>query len=383
MVGTRFGGKMLAIVLLLICLPARGGETVTFGVITALTGNNVMVGEFIKNGATLAQKHINERGGILGKELKLVFEDEVDNLQSSVNAMTKLLNNPEIIAFFGSTYSSYCIAISPMVLEKKMTMLAGGSSANIPKEKNPYVWQARMTDDKSGLLLAKTATEVLNLKNPAIVFIADSFGTGLKDQTVLAFEKLGFTINPKNIYAHNPDEKQFGPIISQIQHSDVDSLIAITHQMPASIFCMQVEAAGLDIPLLGSPSFSSVVVMNTAGPAANGWYAVTDWTPEVTTPTGKAFTDAYRAEYPGKPDPDLTAVVPYESVMLFAEACRIAGSTTDREAINQAFTKLKAFKGAMTTYTYAEDHCLATSQFLTFTEDQKPLVKEIVFVREP
>ena len=362
---------------------ASAADTVTFGVVAPLTGNNIMVGEFVRNGALLAQKHINERGGILGKKLELVFEDEVDTLQASVNAMTKILNYPQVVAFFGSTYSSNCIAISPLVAEKKIPMLAGGSSANIPKEKNDFVWQARMTDDNSGILLAKAATENIGMKNPAIIFVAESFGTGLKDQTVAALKRLGIEVQEKNIYAHNPDEKQYGPIISQIQHSDVDGLIGISHQMPGAIICMQVEAAGLDLPLLGSSSFASVVCRETAGEAADGWLGVADWTPEVTTEAGQAFSNAYREEYKGKPDSDMPAVTAYDSVMLFAEACRLANTTTDPLAINEGFKKIKAYKGAMSTYTPNSDHCFSTSQFLTENLDGKATLKEIVYVREP
>jgi branched-chain amino acid transport system substrate-binding protein len=220
---------LLGLALSMVVSLASAEDTVTFGVIAPMTGNNIMVGSFITNGAKLAQKHINEKGGILGKKLELVFEDEVDNLQASVNAMTKMLNYPEVVSFFGSTYSGYCIAISPMVAEKKIPMFAGGSSANIPKEKNDFVWQARMTDDNSGILLAKAATEVMGMKNPAILHIGESFGTGLKDQTVNAFKNLGINVPEDKIFAHLPDEKQFGPIISQIQHSDADGLIAISH----------------------------------------------------------------------------------------------------------------------------------------------------------
>ena len=110
---------------------ASGGNSqtldgsVTFGVVAPITGTNKMVGEYVKNGAEMAAKEINENGGILGKELKLVFEDEVDNLQASVNAMTKIMNYDEVVAFFGSTYSGNCIAASPVVLEKKIAMFAG------------------------------------------------------------------------------------------------------------------------------------------------------------------------------------------------------------------------------------------------------------------
>ncbi len=379
----RFTLMAAVLALFAACLPAAAEDTVTFGVVAPLTGNNLMVGDFVRNGALLAQKHINAKGGILGKQLKLVFEDEVDTLQTSVNAMTKILNYPEVVAFFGSTYSSNCIAIAPMVLDKKIPMLAGGSSANIPKLKNPFIWQARMTDDNSGILLAKAARDNIGMKNPAIIYIAESFGTGLKDQTVAALERIGIKVDPKNIYTHNPDERQFGPMISQIMHSDVDGLIGITHQMPSAIICMQVEAAGLSIPLLGSSSFASVVCRETAGEASDGWFGVADWTPEVTTASGKAFSEAYRTEYKGKPDSDMPAVTVYDSIMLFAEACRIANTTTDPQAINAAFMKIKAYPGAMSTYTPNSDHCFATSQFLTLNENKKAMLKEIVKVREP
>ncbi|MCC8190253.1 MAG: ABC transporter substrate-binding protein [Planctomycetes bacterium] len=379
----RLSCLLAAVAMVAACLPVMAEDTVTFGVVAPLTGNNIMVGDFVRNGALLAQKHINERGGILGKKLELVFEDEVDTLQTSVNAMTKILNYPEVVAFFGSTYSSNCIAISPVVAEKKIPMLAGGSSANIPKERNDFIWQARMTDDNSGILLAKAAVESIGMKKPAIIFISESFGTGLKDQTVAALANLGITVDENDIYAHNPDEKQFGPIISQIMHSDADGIIGITHQMPAAVLCMQVEAAGVDLPLLGSSSFASVVCRETAGEAADDWYGVADWTPEVDTDSGKAFAQAYRTEYAGKPDSDMPAVTAYDSVMLFAEACRIAGTTEDPVAINEGFKQIKAYPGAMSTYTPNDDHCFATSQFLTVNEDGLATLKEIVYVRQP
>jgi ABC-type branched-subunit amino acid transport system substrate-binding protein len=357
--------------------------TVTFGAVAPMSGTNIMVGDFVRNGILLAQKHINERGGILGKELKIVFEDEVDNLQASVNAMTKIINYPEVVAFFGSTYSANCIAASPVVLQKKITMFAGGSSANIPKEKNPYVWQVRMTDDQSGLLLAKAATQVIGMKNPAVLYVAESFGTGLMTQTVSALKGLGIDVPEKNLYAHNPDEKQFSPILTQIINSDADGLIGISHQMPAAVITMQATAAGIDIPLLGSSSFASVVCRETAKEASDGWMGVADWTPDVTTPEGKAFSEAYREEYKGKPDSDMPAVTAYDSLMLFAEACKIANTTTDREAINNALYKIKAYKGAMSTYTYNDNHCFSTSQFLTINENQRAVLKEVVYTREP
>ncbi|MEM1485376.1 ABC transporter substrate-binding protein [Oscillospiraceae bacterium PP1C4] len=352
---------------------------VTFGVVAPITGTNKMVGEYVLNGAKLAVEDINAAGGILGKELKIVTEDEVDNLQASVNAMVKIMNYPDVVAFFGSTYSGNCIAASPNVLEKKIPMFAGGSSANIPKEANPYVWQARMTDDQSGSLLAKAATGNLGMKNPAILFSTESFGTGLKDQTVAALKTLGIEVPEKNQYGFVVDEKNFTPMITQIQNSDVDGLIAIGHQMPAAVICQQVDAAGLDIPLLGSSSWASAVCRENAGATANGWHAVADWTVEVATEEGKKFAMDYKVAYDA--DSDMPAVTAYDSIMLFKQACEIANTTTDKEAINNALKEIKDYKGAMSTYTYADNHCFSTSQFLTHNEDGYAVMIDTVKTR--
>lgn len=358
--------------------PALNGS-VTFGVVAPITGTNKMVGEYVVNGANLAAKEINANGGINGKELKLVFEDEVDNLQASVNAMTKIMNYPDVTAFFGSTYSQNVIAAAPAVAEKKMTMFAGGSSANIPKQNNPYIWQVRMTDDQSGTLLAKAATSNLKMKNPAILFSTDSFGTGLKDQTLGALSKLGITVKQSNLFGFATDEKNFTPLITQIQNSGVDGLIAIGNQMPAALICQQVEAAGLDIPLLGSSSWASAVTRSNAGASANGWNAVADWTVEVTTPEGKAFAKAYNDTY--KAESDMPAVTVYDSLMLFKKACEAAKTTTDKEAINNALKQIKDYKGAMSTYTYNDNRCFSTSQFLTVNKDGKAVMVDAVKTR--
>ncbi len=65
----------------------------------------------------------------------------------------------------------------------------------------------------------------------------------------------------------------------------------------------------------------------------------------------------------------MPAVAVYDSIMLFKKACEIAKTTADKEAINNALKEIKDYKGAMSTYTYSENHCFSTSQFLTVNKD--------------
>jgi ABC-type branched-chain amino acid transport systems, periplasmic component len=337
--------------------------TVTFGVVAALSGTNKATGVYVKNGAELAVEQINANGGILGKKLVLTYADEVDNMQASVNAVSKLINQKEVMAIFGSTYSTNCVAVLPTILDKKITMFAGGSSAGIPKQKNPYVWQPRMTDDKTGIVMASVASKTLGMKNPAIMYSTQASTQALAQQTIQELAKLGVTVKDSNVFGFAEEEKNYSPIITQIMNSGADGVIAIANQLPAAMICQQAEAAGLNIPRLGSSSWASVITRQNAGNSANGWYAIADWTVEASTEQGKAFAKAYKDKYSA--DSDMPSAAVYDSIMLFKKACELAGTTTDREAINEALKKVKDVNGAMNTYSYFDDHCFATGMFVT------------------
>lgn len=352
-------------------------DEITIGLVAAQSGSNKTIGQFVINGAELAIEEINANGGVLGKQLKLVIEDEGESSQTAVNATNKLLSRSDISAIMGSTSSSYCLAASPFIAEKQIPYMAGGSSANIPKEENPYMWQNRMTDDQSGLIMAKAYVEKLGLKNPAIMYSTESFGTGLKDQTVAALKELGIEVSESNIYGFNADEKQFSPILSQIQNSDVDGIIAACHTNPASLIVVQSKDVGIELPCIGSNAFSSIVCRQAAKELADGWYSITDWTENGQTGRAQEFAEAYRAKY--NEESDLVAVSAYDQVYLLANAIETAGSAAP-QAINEAMGKTTGFEGAMSIYTFHETHCLSTSQALTINEETKSVLVEKITV---
>ncbi len=353
--------------------------TVKFGVVAALTGTNKAAGQYVRNGAELAAEKINSEGGILGKELKLEFADEVDNMQASANAVSKLINQNDVMAIFGSTYSQNCIAVLPQILDKKITMFAGGSSAGISNQKNPYVWQARMTDDKTCTVISKTAIEKLSMKKPAIMYSTQASTMALSDRIRAELKKEGVEVSDNKYFGFAEEEKNYAPLIAEVMNSDADGLIVIANQLPAAMICQQAQAAGLSIPTLGSTSFASQICRQNAGDSANGWYSIADWTPECTSEQGVAFETAYEKKA-GAPS-DMPAVCVYDSIMLFKNACENAGTTTDREAINEGLKKVKNLNGTMNTYSYFDNHCFATTMFVTKNKDGKATMDNIAKVR--
>ena len=358
------------------------GGTVKIGLVTAVTGSNSLVGEEAQEGAQLAVEEINAAGGVNGQQLEIVVTDEVDNLEMSVLATQELLADDEIMGIIGSMYSTYNIAAMPSVAEYGMPYLAMGSSSGVANEKNPYTWQDRPLDTAQGAVLADYVVNTLGCSKPAIMHSTQSTFQSLADQTIAALQEQGLEIPSSSIFAFPEDESNYSPYISQVMDGDFDCLIALANQAPSAVICQQVQAAGLTsdmMPLVGSTSFCSNVCITNAGDAANGWYSISDWCPGGSNDVAAAFEEAYTA-YSGRAISDLAAVCVYDGVYILAEAMKIAGTNTDREAINNAMEQVE-FQGAISYFKYNEDHSFATALTVTQNIDGVPTAIEAVSYR--
>jgi len=351
--------------------PAEGG-TIRIGLVTAVTGTNSLVGQYAVNGFNLAAQQINAEGGILGKQVELVLGDEVDNLDTSVKATQQLLADDGITAIIGSMYSAYCIAALPSVEEAKMPYFSSGSSSGVSREKNPYTWQVRPLDTAQGAVMADYVVNTLGLTNPAVMHSTQSALASQAEQTIAALRNLGLELPNSSVFAFPEDESNYAPYLAQIIDGGFDGLIVMANQQPAAVICQQAEIAGIDpetFPCLGSTSFCSGVCISNAGSAANGWYSVADWVPGGSTDASAAFEKAYNDAYGTASD--LPAVIVYDALMLIREACETAGTTEDKEAINAALQQVKDYPGAVSVFSYFEDHSFATALGITRNVNEK------------
>jgi len=359
------------------------GEPILIGAIAPITGANSLVGQYIVNGTTLAVEEINATGGILGRPVEIVWGDEVDSLQTSVNAATMLLANDNLTAIVGSLYSQFAIAAMPQVLETEIPFFVSGSSSGVSNEGNPWVWQVRPIDTFQGLALADFAVNTLGVQNPAIMHSTISTFASLADQVVDAFEGQGVTITNSNMFGFPEEETNYAPYFAQILDGDFDAIIALANQMPAALIMQQAEISGVDpnaIHTIGSTSFGSNVAITNAGPASNYWYSIVDWVPGGTTEAGARFEAAYQARF-GEPS-DLPSVTFYDALMLIREAAEIAGSL-ERAAINEALREIRSFPGAISTFSYFPDQVFATSLGITRNMNEEITMIGSVQFREP
>lgn len=326
--------------------PAEG-KPIKIGQIIPITGEAAESGKYQKQGAELAVEQINAAGGVKGRKLVLVQEDDKTTNPGAVAALQKLLEDKEIPAIIGSIRSTQVQAMLPTINEAKIPVMIGGTNYGLTHSGSQWVFRFRPHDGMSAKVIAKFVVEDLKLKKVAVVHATDAFGNGGRDMVVAALKELG--VEPVLVQGYNNGEKDFTAVISAIKQSGAEGLITyMTYSTDLGILAKQIKQQGLKITWVGSPSITAIDGRKLAGDALYGTYGVTDFHIDA-SPKSKEFAAAYKAKY-GQ-DPDLYAAWTYDAVTVLAEAMKRAPDLKP-ESIRQAILSIKGFQGAEGEYNF-------------------------------
>lgn len=326
------------------------GATLKIGMTVPVTGPAAEAGKYAVNGAKLALEAINKAGGVLGKKVELVIEDDQTTNPGIVLAFSKLAAQSDIVAFLGSIRSTQVHAMAPDVLKLGKPVMFGGTDPNLTKLGNPWLFRYRPNDSYSGRVIADYGVNTLGKKKWAIVHSTDAFGTAGGKALSEALTKLGAPAVLDQGYANQSQD--FTPVVLAIKQSGADILGSyFTFENDLGIFARQLRQLGVNIPWVGSPSIVNVTALKLAGPALHGTYGVADYA-EDSSAASKAFGKAYRDAY--KVAPDNQSSWPYDAMNVLCAAINKAGST-EPEKIRQAILATKKFPGAEGEYNFDQN----------------------------
>ena len=127
---------------------AQAQETIKIGMTQPLTGPVAASGNYVANGAKIAVDVINAKGGVLGKKLELILEDNKSNPKEAVNAVEKLILRDKVPLLIGAWSSTYTLAIMPKLIEYKVPLIVEtSSSGKITTSGNPWVFRISPTSE--------------------------------------------------------------------------------------------------------------------------------------------------------------------------------------------------------------------------------------------
>ena len=326
------------------------GATIKIGMCAPVTGPAAESGGYAIKGAKLALEAVNKAGGVLGKQVELIVEDDQTTNPGIVLAFSKLASQPDIIGFLGSIRSTQVHAMAPDVLKLGKPVMIGGTDPNLTHMGNQWLFRFRPNDSYSGRVIADYGVNTLGKKKWAVLHSTDAFGTAGGKALTAALEKLG--VPPVLDQGYANQSQDFTPVVLAIKQSGADVLGSyFTFENDLGIFARQLRQLGVNIPWVGSPSVVAVSSTKLAGPALYGTYGVADYAEE-SSEASKAFGKSYREAY--KFAPDNQSAWPYDAITVLSAAINKAGST-DPGKIREAILSIKKFPGAEGEYNFDQN----------------------------
>ncbi|HYB72954.1 MAG TPA: ABC transporter substrate-binding protein [Candidatus Sulfotelmatobacter sp.] len=325
-------------------------KPIKIGQVIPITGEAAESGRYQKQGAELAAEKVNAGGGINGRKLVLVQEDDQTTNPGAVAALQKLLEDKEIPAALGSIRSTQVQAMLPTINEAKIPVMIGGTNYGLTHSGSQWVFRFRPHDGMSAKVIAKYVVEELKLKKVAVVHASDAFGNGGRDMVVAALKELG--AEPVLVQGYNNGEKDFTAVVTAVKKSGANALVTyMTFSTDLGILARQLKQLGAQVKWVGSPSITAVDGRNLAGDALYGAYGITDFHVD-SSPTAKAFAAAYKAKY--GVEPDLYAAWTYDAVLVLAEGMKRAPDLK-AESLRNAILAIKKFPGAEGEYNFDQN----------------------------
>jgi len=334
---------------LAITLPAatQAADPIKIGMVAPLTGPIADAGRYGVQGARLAVEEVNKAGGVLGRQLELVIEDDQSLNPSTVLAFAKLADDKDIVAFLGPTRSTQIQSIAPSVKQAGRPVMIGGTDPSLTLAGNPWFFRFRPNDTYTARVMSDYGLNKLGKKKWAIVHATDAFGTTAKNLFTDALKNQGVT--PVMIEGQPNNSPDYTAVALAVKQSGADVLATfITFEPDVAIFARQLRQLGVNIVWLGSPSITTTTARKLAGATLYGTFAVADFHPDA-NPEARSFSEKYLASY--KTTPDFFASWPYDAVHVLAQAIAKAGSI-DPQKIRDALLAVKDYHGVEGTYNF-------------------------------
>ena len=330
--------------------PAQAAEPVRIGINTAVTGLAAESGRYEINGARMALEEINRAGGILGRPVELVVEDNQTTNPGAVSAFTKLVSAGNVVAVLGPSRSTQVNAVLPNVAKAGVPVMIGGSDPSLTKQGNRWVFRCRPTDNYGARVMAEFGVRELGRKKWAVVHSTDTFGVSGRDNLLASLDGLG--VKPVLVQGYTNKTPDFTPVILALRNSGADLLATyITLSEDLGIFAKQLRQLGFDGAWVGSTSIVTTTALSLAGEALYGTYAVTDFAAEA-SPESQDYARRYREVHGVAAD--LYSAWSYDGLKLLARAANAARST-EAAALRTAMLAIRDHRGIEGRYSFEQN----------------------------
>jgi branched-chain amino acid transport system substrate-binding protein len=327
-------------------------ETVKIGEYASMTGKEAAFGNSSHNGTVLAVEEANASGGVLGRQIELITEDDQSKQGESSTIVKKLISRDKVVGILGEVASMRSLEAAPICQAYKTPMISPSSTNPKVTQIGSYIFRVCFIDPFQGTVMAKFAKDTLKLHRVALLTsVSSAYSVGLAKYFKERFLADGGEIAIEQKFTEG--DKDFNAQLTAIKAAGVDGIFVPGYYTEAALIAKQARELEMAMPLFGGDGWEAPELIEIGGTAVEGCYYSTHYSPQVDTPKVQSFVSRYKSRYDGKV-PDAMAALGYDSAMVMIDAIKRAG-TTEGPAVRDALAATKGFEGVTGTTTMDKD----------------------------
>jgi len=258
--------------------PVAGQDVIKIGVTQPLTGAFAASGNYVAQGAKIAEDHVNKAGGVLGKKIRLVIEDNKSNPTEAVATAEKLIAKEKAPVLMGAWSSTLTLAVMPRLMEYGVPMVVEtSSSGKITTSGNPWIFRISPTSQMEARAFAPMV-KTLGIKKADFLSTNNDFGLGAAQEFSEMLKGQGVQIGVMETM--DPKAIDFSAQLAKIKAAGSDTLFVTTAVEQITLILKQAKEQQLKARIITTGGSNSPdQLIQQAGDAASGSMHLVFFTP--------------------------------------------------------------------------------------------------------
>lgn len=321
---------------------AGSSKEIRIGQFGSMTGGEATFGQSTDKGVRLAIDAKNAAGGIKGKKIVLITEDNQGKPEEAAAVVKKLITQDNVIAIIGEVASTRSLAAAPIAQKYKIPMISPSSTNPKVTQVGDYVFRVCFIDPFQGPVMARFAHDNLKLKKVAILKdLKSDYSLGLAEFFSSKFKELGGEIvSEQNFQTGDSD---FKGQLTRIRAAQPDAIFIPAYYTEVGLIARQARQLGIKAVLLGGDGWDSPKLFEIGQDAVQGAYFSNHYASESPNPATQNFIKDYKAKF--NETPDGLAAAGYDAAMILLNAMEKVPDLSP-EAIRAQLAATKDFEGA-------------------------------------
>lgn len=314
---------------------------IKIGAVGPLTGDNSPGGTDELKGKQMAVDDVNAAGGINGKKVELLSEDDASSASQSAAAVTKLINQNKVVAVVGA-FGSPCTLADLQVLDKYgiPMITAGSSAASVLASGSKWISRAFPGDPLQCTALINYIQKTAPAKKIGVIYINDDFGKGGLNAITAAAQVKGIDVVSESFAA---EDKDMTAQLSKLKSQNIDCLFIWCNYAPGALVMKQARALNWNIQFYSGTGTIHPDTFSLSDNTYIGTINSVPFTTASTDPTVQDWVKRYQTKYTNAV-PSQNSARAYDATMILLSAIKTAGST-DPQKIQDAIRNTKDYKG--------------------------------------